>query len=316
VTVTHELPLERRTLHGHFSPTLAPVLEISAGDRVRFSAPDAGWGLVPPRLDGTRRDQVVERDPRLDGGHALVGPIRVREARAGGTLAVTIEELRVGGYGWTSAGGWSTPLNDHLGVSGPPEHVLVWTMDDDRTLATDQYGRCLRLAPFLGVIGMPPPEPGIHSTSPPRRWGGNIDCNELGPGTTLYLPIPVDGALLSLGDAHGRQGHGEPSSTAIETPAEHAQVRIDLDERPLSTPIARTADAWLTFGFHTDLDQAAAVALDAMLELMNREHGLERRDALALASIVVDLHVTQLVNGTKGVHAVLPDGALHTGTAG
>jgi acetamidase/formamidase len=311
--VIHELPLGRRTLHGHFSPALAPVLEISAGDRVRFSAPDAGWGVVPPRLDGTRREQVVERDPHLDRGHALVGPIRVREARAGDTLAVTIEELRVGGYGWTSAGGWSTPLNDRLGVSEPPEHVLVWTIDDDRTLATDRRGRCVQLRPFLGVIGMPPPEPGIHPTHPPRPWGGNIDCNELGPGTTLYLPVPVDGALLSLGDAHARQGHGEPSGTAIETPTEHAQIRIDLDERRLSTPVARTADAWLSFGFDADIDHAATIALEAMLELMNREHGLERREALALASIVVDLHVTQLVNGSKGVHAVLPDSALYTG---
>ena len=116
MAVTHELPLERRTLHGHFSRALTPVLEIFAGDRVRFSAPDAGWGLVPPRLDGIRREQVVERDPHFDSGHALVGPIWVREARAGGTLAVSIEELRVGSYGWTSAGGWSTPLNDRLGV--------------------------------------------------------------------------------------------------------------------------------------------------------------------------------------------------------
>jgi acetamidase/formamidase len=314
--VTHELPLERRTLHGHFSPALVPVLDVSAGDRVRFSAPDAGWGLEPHRLDGTRRDQVFERDRHLDGGHALVGPIRVREARAGGTLAVTIEELRVGSYGWTSAGGWSTPLNDRLGVSDPPEHVLIWTMNDDRTLATDQHGRCVAVKPFLGVIGMPPPEPGIHPTHPPRQWGGNIDCNQLGPGATLYLPIPVDGALLSLGDAHARQGHGEPSSTAIETPTEHAQIRIDLDERQLSTPIARTPDAWISFGFDPDLDNAATIALEAMLELMNHEHGLERRDALALASIVVDLHVTQLVNGAKGVHAVLSDSALDTSTPG
>ena len=116
--------------------------------------------------------------------------------------------------------------------------------------------------------------------------------------------------MLSLGDAHARQGHGEPSSTAIETPTEHAQIRVDLDERQLSTPSARTPDAWLSFGFHTDLDHADSIALEAMLELMNHEHGLERRDALALASIIVDLHITQLVNGTKGAHAVLPDGAL------
>ena len=81
-------------------------------------------------------------------------------------------------------------------------------------------------APFLGVIGMPPPEPGIHSTVPPRRFGGNIDCKLLVAGTTLFLPIPVDGALVSLGDGHGAQGDGEVSGTAIECPIESALVTL------------------------------------------------------------------------------------------
>jgi acetamidase/formamidase len=158
---------------------------------------------------------------------------------------------------------------------------------------------------------MPPPEAGIHATQPPRPWGGNIDCNLLVAGTTLFLPIPVDGALFSAGDGHARQGDGEVSQFAIECPLERLELTLGVRDDPrLSTPIAWTPEAWVTLGFDEDLDEAAAQATEGMLELMHREHGFERRDALALASVIVDLRITQLVNGVKGVHAVLRDDAL------
>jgi acetamidase/formamidase len=158
---------------------------------------------------------------------------------------------------------------------------------------------------------MPPPEPGVHATGPPRAWGGNLDCKELVAGTTLYLPVPVDGALFSAGDGHARQGDGEVSSTAIECPLERAELSLTLREDfELRTPLARTRDSWIALGLGGSLDEAAANATDAMLALMERELGLERRDALALASVVVDLRVTQVVNGVLGVHAVLRDDAI------
>jgi acetamidase/formamidase len=157
---------------------------------------------------------------------------------------------------------------------------------------------------------MPPPEPGTHSTTPPRVWGGNIDCKELVAGTRLYLPIPVDGALFSAGDGHARQGDGEVSQLAIECPVERAELTLSLSDLELRTPTAWTPKAWLTLGFDADLDEAAAIAISAMLELMAREHGLGRAEALALASLVVDLRVTQVVNEVQGVHAMLPHDAL------
>jgi acetamidase/formamidase len=315
--VIHELPLERRTLHGHFSPDLEPVLTVDPGDSVSFSVPDAAWSVVPVPLDDRgnpvrgERETVVDVDPVLDEGHALVGPIAVRGARAGGTLAVRIDEVRVGPYGWGGAGGWSAPLNDRLGVSDGDHVMLAWEIDDDRRTARDHRGREVTLRPFLGVIGMPPPEPGVHSTAPPRRWGGNLDCAELVPGSTLFLPIPVEGGLLSLGDAHGRQADGELSTIALECPVERGRVTLDLHEGPeLTNPLARVDGAWITFGVDEDLDEAAAQAVDGMLDLMRREHGIERREALALASLVVDLRVTQVVNGVRGAHAVLRDDAI------
>ena len=308
--MVHELPFERRTVHGHFSRDLPPVLSIDPGDSVVFSSPDAGWGIAPPSDAGGTRERFGPRDSVLDSGHPLLGPIEVRGARAGGALAVQVDELRVGTWGITDAGGWSTPLNERLGVAGGDSHRLVWQLDAEAGRGRDQFGRTVALRPFLGVMGMPPPEPGVHPTQPPRRWGGNIDCPELREGSTLYLPIPVDGALFSAGDGHARQGEGEVSQLAIEAPMDRVLLTLSLVDVELGNPIARTDDAWLAFGFDEDLDEAAAQAIEGMLDLMKREHGFERRDALALASVVVDLRITQLVNGVKGVHAVLRDDAL------
>jgi acetamidase/formamidase len=289
--VIHEIPLERRTLHGHFSRDLPPVLAIDPGDSVTFSALDAGWHAVP------EKQFFDDLDPDLDGGHALVGPIEVRGARVGDTLEVRIDTVDVGTWGITFA----------------DEEGMIWSLDAGAGTGTGPAGVTVALSPFLGVLGMPPPEPGVHSTGPPRRWGGNIDCKELVAGTTLFLPIPVEGACFSAGDGHARQGDGEVSGTAIECPLERAQLTLNLrNDLELPTPVGRTPDAWLTFGLDEDLDKAAAIATDAMLALMGRELGLEQRDALALASVLVDLRVTQVVNGVKGVHAVLSHDAIRS----
>jgi len=281
----HEIPLERRTLHGHFSRDLAPILAIDPGDTVRISTPNAGWYLASGEL-------FEPRDAKLDEGHALAGPIEVRGAREGQTLAVRIDEVVPGPWGVT------------FGDAG---HMLKWKLDRGRGRSGSFE---VELRPFLGVLGMPPVGHGVHSTGPPRRQGGNIDCAELVAGTTLFLPIPVDGALFSAGDGHARQGDGEVSGTAIECPAEAALTLSLAGDLTLEWPIALTADAWLTFGFDEDLNRAADIALESMLDLMRREHDLERRDALALASVVVDLRITQTVNGIRGVHAVLRHDAI------
>lgn len=300
----HEIPLERRTLHGHFSRDLQPILTVDSGDTVAFSCLDAGWNIEPGRKFEPRSDE-------LDDGHALIGPIEIRGAKAGQTLEVRIDEVRVGTWGATFAGGWQTPFNDELGVSDGDGVALEWALDADTGVARDENRREVDLRPFPGVLGMPPPEPGVHSTGPPRPFGGNIDCKELVAGTKLLLPIPVNGALFSAGDGHARQGDGEVSQTAIECPLERLELTVTLEDEPrLETPAAWTPDAWLTFGFHEDLDRAAAIATDAMLKLMGRELDLERRDALALASVVVDLRVTQMVNGVRGVHALLAHDAI------
>jgi acetamidase/formamidase len=306
----HRIEPDRRTLHGQFSRDLPPVLTIDSGDTVQFRTLDAGWGLEPPHADGTPRRKFEPRDPERDRGHALCGPIEIRGAQPGMTLAVRIDEVRPGAWGWNSGGGWDSPVNRRLGVTDN-ESVLHWRLDLDRMTGRDQYGHTLMLRPFMGILGMPPDEPGWHSTVSPRVTGGNIDCRELVAGSTLYLPIAVAGGLFSVGDGHAAQADGEVSSTGIECPMERVPLTFHLrDHLCLTTPRAHTPAGWITFGFHEDLDEAAYVALEAMLDLMNEHYGLSRREALALASLVVNLRITQIVNGTRGVHAVLPHGAL------
>jgi acetamidase/formamidase len=245
----------------------------------------------------------------LDDGHALTGPVYVRGAEPGMTLAVRVDALRVGDWGVTLAGGWSCEWNALLGVT--EQGIFhTWRFDEAREWATNSLGFRVRLRPFLGVMGMPLDLPGIQSTVPPRATGGNIDCKELVVGSTLYLPVAVPGGLFSTGDGHGAQGDGEVSVTAIEVPMT-ADLTFDLVENmPISAPIANTPAGWVTMGFDEDLDKATVLALNSMLELMGRQYGVARLDALALASVCVDMRITQMVNQVRGVHAVLPHGAL------
>jgi acetamidase/formamidase len=301
---------ERSTLHGSFSRDYPPALTIDSGDTVRFRTLDSGWGLEPSRGPGIPRKSFEPRVKEQDSGHALCGPVAIRGALPGMTLEVQINAIRPGAWGGTYVGGPYREINRRLGVVDH-EEALLWTLDPDALIGRDQYGHTLPLRPFMGVMGMPPDEPGIHSTIPPRRCGGNIDCKELVAGSTLYLPIEVAGALFSVGDGHGTQADGEVCGTAIECPMERVELTFRLhDDLHLTTPRALTPAGWITFGFDANLNEATLIALEAMLDLLREQHQLERHQALALASLVVDLRVTQIVNQVWGVHAVLPPGAL------
>ena len=308
----HVLEPERRTLHGHFSKDLPAALTIEPGDTVRFRTLDAGWGLEPFGDPQATRRTFEPRTPGLDDGHALSGPVAVRGAEPGMALEVHVGVLVPGPWGWNSAGGeWPEELNTYLGVAEGGRNRLTWTLDTEAMVGRSSTGHSVALSPFLGVMGMPPAEPGVHPTAPPRVWGGNIDCKELTAGSTLYLSISVPGALFSTGDGHAAQGDGEVGGSAIECPMAQADLTFSLrDDVQLTTPRAKTPTAWLSFGFHEDLNEAMRLALADMLVLMGELLGVSRKAALALASVVVDLRITQVINGVFGVHAVLPHGAV------
>ena len=307
----HSIGPTHENLHGSFSAERDPVLTIDPGETVRFETLDAGWGLEPFPADGSERKTAEPRDPEVDTGHALCGPVEIRGAQPGQTLVVRIDELRTGAYGWNVAGGPVPERAEPFGLSAEERLVVRWELNREQSIATNQFGQRVAMRPFLGVMGMPPAGAGHHATAPPRATGGNLDCKELVPGTKLFLPIEVEGGLFSTGDGHAAQGDGELSGTAIECPMDAATLTFDIiDDMPITVPHALTPDAWLTFGLNEDLDLAMYQAVNAMLDLIMRLHDVDRPLALALASTAVDVRVTQVVNGVKGIHAVLGHGAI------
>ncbi len=212
--VRYRLDADGHTLHGTFSAERPAVLTVDPGDAVVFTTLDSGWSVGPWR--GDPHGEQERRPAWTQGaGHALTGPVAIRGARPGDTLEVRVLEVQPGAYGTTFAGGGATAFNERYGLTAE-RAVLRRQLDAASGRGVDQYGHAVALRPFMGVLGMPPPESGEHSTIPPRRRGGNLDCRELVAGGTLYLPVPVAGGLFSASDGHAAQGDGEVSGTAIE----------------------------------------------------------------------------------------------------
>jgi acetamidase/formamidase len=301
---------DSRTTHDSFDRDRPPILTIDSGDTVVFSTLDSSWGKVGEWMFGLPVPDYVHEPGRTTAGHALCGPVFVRGAEPGTVLEVRIGAIRTGSWGHTYAG-----KRPDLGAE--EEVGIGWRLDPDAGTATDIVGLDLTvpLHPFMGVMGNAPAEPGQHSTVPPRRVGGNIDCRELISGSTLRLPVEVEGALFSTGDGHGAQGDGEVSRLGIECPMDRVEltftVRKDLR---LEMPQAKTPAGFVTIGIGATVDDAIPVALNGMLDHLQRTYGLGRSHALALTSLVVNLRITQIVNRTMGVHALLPPDAFTRGS--
>ena len=290
-----------------FSAAHRPVLAVDPGTRLVVRSLDASGYLQPQQHPGQRQPTLLPGAR----GHCLTGPVAVRGARPGQHLALRLHALRPDPWGWTVAAAADTPVTRRLGLADGPPSWLLWDLDADAATGRETGGFVRDLAPFLGVLGVAPAEPGEHSTVPPRPGsGGNIDCKELVAGSTLYLPVAVPDALVYLGDGHAAQGDGEVGGTAIEC-AMTTELTVDLvDDRPVAGVHAETPAGLVTFGFDADLNAATGDALDAMVTWMARLHDVDRATALALASTAVDLRVTQVANQTWGVHALLPAGSL------
>jgi len=303
----HQLDPSPSTTVDVFSRDLRPALTVDPGDMIVLRSLNASGHLQPQTFPGeTVPTMFSERR-----GHCLTGPIAVRGAVPGDVLAVRFLALRPDNWGYTTAAAGDTPLMRRLGLHEGPPARLLWQVDAPAGLATSDRGHTVRIAPFHGVTGVAWDEPGEHSTIPPRAvGGGNIDCKELIAGSILYLPVAVPGALLSIGYGHAAQGDGEVAGTAIEC-GMTTELQLDLaTERPVPGVHAETPAGQITFGFSPDLNAAMGDALDAMLTWLQATYRIGKAMALALASPVLDLRVTQVANQSWGVHALLPAGAI------
>jgi acetamidase/formamidase len=291
-----------------FSRDLPPVLTVDPGDTIVLRSLNASGHLRPQTFPGEKVPVMAGKGHR---GHCLTGPVAVRGAVPGQVLAVRFMSLRPDPWGYTVAAARDTPLTRRLGLHEGPPAWLLWQIDPDAGTAVSDQGHTVAIAPFHGVTGVAWDEPGEHSTIPPRPvGGGNIDCKELVAGSVLYLPVAVPGALLSIGDGHAAQGDGEVAGTAIEC-GMTTEVQLELvTGRPVPGVHAETPAGQITFGFSPDLNAAMGDALEAMLTWLQASYGLAKATALALASPVLDLRITQVANQSWGVHALLPAGAI------
>ena len=287
-----------RNIHFKWNAALPPVLSVPSGSEVIVETRSGEDDQLRPTSTAADVEALDMR--RL---HALSGPIAIQGARPGDSLAVHILDVTPASWGFTM----QRPGAGFL--LGFPTYLRTF----DLTQGTAELTPGIRvpLRPFLGVMGVAPAA-AEHSTIPPGPHGGNLDCRDLVAGSTLYLPVFVDGALFSCGDGHAAQGDGEVCVTAIEC-AITARLRFDVvkTSTPLHAPRAETPDALMTLGAAPTFEEAARQSLEAMLELITEHTGLNRSDAYTLASIAVDIRVNQLVNRPMvGVRAVLPKAVL------
>ena len=307
----HRLEAGAETVHwGYFDGALPPVLTVESGDVVTISTVSGPPDAMPaPPLVVPEALKAVQRSvPNKLPGHMCTGPVAVRGAKPGSVLQVEIQSIELH-YDWGYT--FCAPLKGALPEEVEERHLIHIPLDRERMTGRLPWGLELPLRPFFGVMAVaPPPGWGMISTLPPRRNGGNLDNKELVAGTTLYLPVHVEGANFSVGDGHGVQGDGEVCVTAIETGLIGTFRLTVRDDMTLGWPQAETPDAVITMAFDPDLDGCARTALRLMIDLIVARTGLTRPEAYMLCSLQADLRITQLVNGNNGVHCVLPKRCL------
>jgi acetamidase/formamidase len=313
--MTLRLDAAPETVHwGYFEAGLQPIATIESGQRVTLSTVSGNADQMPaaPLTTPSSLPAIHERVTRkIVPGHICTGPVAVRGAKSGQVLQVDIEEIGLH-YDW----GYNLvrPLAGALPYDFAESRLMHIPLDAKRMVGTLPWGLELPLKPFFGVMGTAPPRAwGVLSTLPPRQNGGNLDNKELVAGTTLYLPIFVEGALFSAGDGHAAQGDGEVCITAIETGLIGTFRLTVRDDMHLEWPLAETPTHLMTMAFDPDLDDCVVIALRQMLDLICARTGLDRYQAYTLASLAADLRVTQVVNGNKGIHCMIEKRLLAQG---
>jgi len=286
--------------HHHFGwdNSIAPAERVPPGSTIEFECVDSSGGQLTP--ESTVADVGTLSFDKIN---PVTGPIFVEGAKPGDALKVTIEEFKPSGFGWTA----NIPGFGLLADAFKEPALNVWKYDAT-SMQPALFGKNGRvpLKPFAGTIGNALAEKGHHSVVPPRRVGGNLDIRDLAAGTTLYLPVEVEGALFSVGDTHAAQGDGEVCGTAIESPMNvvlkfelEKQANLKMPRFTTPGPVTRHLDAKgyeVTTGIGGDLMEGARAAVSQMIDLISGRHGIDPVEAYMLASVCGDLRISEIVD--------------------
>ena len=313
---THHL--DKNAIIYRWNRDAAPALTVQPGDTVVFETPEITRGQVTP-------DSGTDALLSLDFGliHQISGPVAIAGAEPGDTLVVEIIEVKPKAWGYSFVLPGFNLLKDDEAFQTP--YIKHWDLTGDGE-AEFKPGIVVPFEPFCGVMGLAPAEFGELSTVPPRRVGGNLDIRQLVGGTTLYLPVEVDGGLFACGDCHATQGDGEVCGTGIEMEA-FVTLRFDLrkgenlPELQYAMSGAMTG-SWNTSGWHCttahgpDLWENTQNAVRYMIAWLKANKGLNDHEALVLCSTAMDLKISEVVDAPNWiVSACLPLGIFRESAA-
>ncbi len=296
---------------GYYWARAKPALKIHSGDQVQIQTVSGNpnrlvqAGVKPEEIQPALKEiyaqvPATERGP---GGHLLTGAVYIEEAEPGDVLEVRILKITMDvPYAYNAFG----PTSGELQEEFPYSRFKVIPLDRERNVANFAPGIAIPLHPFFGSMGIAPPGGGKLNSAPPWIHAGNMDNKELVAGTTLYIPVHQKGALFEVGDGHAGMGNGEVDVTAMETSLTGTFQFIVHKNIPIHWPRAETPQYYITMGFNEDLNKATDLAIREMIDFLTTEKHLSREDAYMLISVAVDLDITQLVDGKKGVHAMCP----------
>jgi len=291
---------------GLFDPAKPPVATIDSGDVVVYANT---WTHFLNKLQpGVSADELAAMRKANPGRgvHSIVGPVKVNGAKPGDLLEIRFLALRTIDFGanFHNPGALQTGSLPGDFADG---HVHYFKLGGSDGFVEFSPQIKLEMRPFQGTFGVAPTGGVAVSSVAPGKHAGNIDCKELVAGSSLYVPVQVDGGLLYTGDSHALQGDGEVNITAIETAMQEVRCQVIL--RPRATyayPMIETPTHWLMLGFDPSLNDALRIALRNTLDFLSAKAGLSRADAYGLASLAVDFRVSQMVDKNNGIHAMIP----------
>ena len=297
----HTLSAEEHQ-HRSWTTDIEPGLTVESGSIITFSCqPGSGKDID---TDTGLTEAISAPFP----GHVLTGPVYIRGAQPGDVLEIELLEIDHGDWGYTLV----RPGKDERGLL-PEEfeqpYLHHWELDGDVATFVDDIH--VPVDPFPGTIGVAPDEKEAQSTIPPRTVGGNLDVKYLTEGSTLLLPIEVDGAYFSIGDGHAAQGDGEVCLTAIETSLTVTAKLTVHSDRSITMPqfhsTRSSTDRTYQGGFHgtvgvaPSLLDASKIAIREMIGWLEMNHQLSAYEAYILCSVAVDLSINEIVNDPNWV---------------
>jgi acetamidase/formamidase len=288
--------LDPAKVHHRWNRDQPPAIEIQSGDSVVFNTAEVSGGQIRPGVDLAA---ILPLNPDLV--FPLGGPVFVSGAQPGDMLEIEILTMDPGDWGWTAI----LPGSGLLPEDYPTPYVKFWDLSNGRDAAL-RPDIVVPLDPFCGVMGVARAEPGEFRILPPGPFGGNMDIRHLTKGTTLFLPVQVEGGLFSAGDCHAAQGDGEVCVSGIECPMTFSLRFTVHKNRSIRTPRFVTrgpltskydaAGYYATTGVAPDLMDASKTALREMIGYLVETYRLSREDAYVLSSAAVDLKISEIVD--------------------